>query len=57
MRCRVLTDVSANENHIAEAVSGPASLRDGGALSAGPSDLLVNQFHSGYSLLSLVFCR
>jgi len=27
--------VSANENHIAEAISAPASLRDGGALSAG----------------------
>lgn len=47
----------ANENDIAEAISAPASLRGGGALSAGMSDLLVNQLHSSCSLLHLVFCR
>lgn len=57
MRFRVLTDVYANENDIAEAISAPASLRGGGALSAGMSDLLVNQLHSSCNLLHLVFCR
>lgn len=49
--------MSTNENHIVGAASAPTSLRDGGSLSAGTSDLLVNQLHSGYSLLYLVFCR
>lgn len=39
--------MSANENHIAEAISAPAFLRDGGALCAETSDLLVNQLHRG----------
>lgn len=49
--------MSTNENHIAGAVSAPVSLRGGGAMSVGTSNLLVNQLHSGYSSLYLVFCR
>lgn len=47
--------MSANENQIAEAVAALASLWDGGAVSAGTSDLLMSQLHSGYNLLFSVW--
>lgn len=47
--------MSANENQIAEAVAALSSLWDGGAVSAGTSDLLMSQLHSGYNLLFSVW--